>query len=130
MNAAAAAGKALSAITVLRPSLSDSDPSENDPSIFAKLSRAINHPVACKVSDLAVRSSVGVHAAELQKTEPPINSASARIKIGVVSASLKEPLRLASVSKKYFEFKRVVAACPRWQCPRQRRRPRASRRWR
>src|SRR4030095_2570673 len=95
MNAAAAAGKALSAITVLRPSLSDSDPSENDPSIFAKLSRPINQPVSCKVSALAVRSSVCVHAAALQKNKSPINAASARIKIGVVSASLKEPLRLA-----------------------------------
>src|SRR4030095_1355557 len=95
MNTAAAAGKALSARTVLRPSLSDSDPSENDPSIFAKLNRPINQPVSCKVIALAVRSRVGVHAAELQNTEPPINSANARIRMGVVRASLKEPLRLA-----------------------------------
>src|SRR5215468_5580331 len=95
MNAARAAGKALNAITVLRPSLSDSEPSENDPSIFAKLNNPINQPVSCKVSTLAVRSSVGIHAAELQNTEPPINSASARIRMGTVSASLKEPLRFA-----------------------------------
>src|SRR4030095_3214733 len=95
MNADAAAGKALSAITGLRPSLSDSDPRETYPSIFAKLNKPINHPVSCRVSALAVRSRVGVHAAELQNTEPPINSANARIKMGVLSASLKEPLRFA-----------------------------------
>src|SRR5215467_12497 len=95
MNAASAAGKALYAIIILRPSLSDSDPSENDPSIFAKLNKPINQPVSCKVSALAVRSSVGVHAAELQNTEPSINSANARIRMGMVSASLKEPLRFA-----------------------------------
>ena len=37
-------------------------------------------PVSCRLSIFAVRSSVGVHAAELQNTEPPMNSASARIK--------------------------------------------------
>src|SRR5215467_2058711 len=95
MNAARAAGKALNVITFLRPSLSDSEPNENDPSIFARLNNPINQPVSCKVSALAVRSSVGVQAAELQNTEPPINSANARIRIGMVSASLKEPLRFA-----------------------------------
>ena len=38
-----------------------------------------------------MRSAVGVHAAELQNTDPPMNSAIARRKSGSESASLKEP---------------------------------------
>src|SRR6266550_2625415 len=104
MNAAAAAGKALIAITRLRPNLSDNDPSENDPNMFAKLNRPINQPVSCSVSALAVRSSVGVQAAELQNTEPPMNSASARIRMGVVSASLNELLRFAGRIEEIFRI--------------------------
>src|SRR3989304_8542975 len=78
-------------MTRLRPSLSDNAPSEKEPSIFARLSTLITQPVSCSVSALALRSSVGVQAAQLQNTEPPANSASARIRIGMESASLKEP---------------------------------------
>src|SRR5215475_12718489 len=95
MNAATAAGKALRTMTFLRPSLSDKDPSEKDPTMLARLIRPISQPVSCSVSALAVRRSVGVHAAELQNTEPPMNSARARLRMETVRASLNEPRRLA-----------------------------------
>src|ERR1051325_7669118 len=89
MNAAAAAGSALKMITRLRPNLSEHEPSENEPIIFAMLKRPITQPVSASVSALAVRSRVGVHAAELQKTDPPMNSATARITIAREIASLQ-----------------------------------------
>src|ERR687895_2379989 len=95
MTAAAAAGKALITITCLRPSLSDREPRKKEPSTLAILSTPMTQPVSCKVSVLAVRSNVGVHAAELQNTEPPINSASARMKRGPETASLNETERVA-----------------------------------
>jgi hypothetical protein len=45
---------------------------------------------------LAARSAVGVHAAQLQNTDPPTNSATARMAIDVESADLTEPERVAT----------------------------------
>ena len=44
---------------------------------------------------MAARSAVGVQAAQLQNTDPPINSATARMAIDVESADLTEPERVA-----------------------------------
>src|SRR5690242_21689175 len=89
MNAAAAAGSALKMMMRFRPNLSDKEPSENEPTILATLKTPMTQPVCWSVSALAVRSNVGVHAAELQKTDPPMNSASARITIAREIASLQ-----------------------------------------
>src|SRR5258706_4773739 len=90
-----AAGKALSATTRLRPNLSDKLPRQKEPNILATLSTLITQPASFRLKPLAVRSSVGVQAAEAQNTEPPINSATARIRIAKDNASRNEPERAA-----------------------------------
>src|SRR5687768_11406985 len=94
-KAAAAAGRALRTMTRLRPNLSDKIPRPNDPIILAMLKTPIIQPVSCRVRALAARSAVGVQAAQLQNTDPPMNSATARMAIDVESADLTEPERLA-----------------------------------
>src|SRR5574341_2598683 len=89
MNAAAAAGKALSAMTRLRPNLSDKEPRQSEPHMLATLRRLMIQPASSRLRFLVVRNKVGVHAATLQKTEPPTNSATARARIEKDSADRK-----------------------------------------
>src|SRR5688500_5094208 len=103
-NAAAAAGKELNTITRRRPNLSDKAPKQNEPSMFARLSTPITQPVSSKVSALSLRSKVGVQAAELQKTDPPMNSAKARIKSGSEREALKDPPRTAELIERMFRI--------------------------
>src|ERR1044071_5224996 len=77
------------------PSLSDKLPRQNDPTILAMLRTPMIQPVCWIVSDFAERIAVGVHAAQLQKTDPPINSITARSKSEKESAALNEADRLA-----------------------------------
>ena len=50
-------------------------------------------PASVRLNCRAVRNNVGVHTADAQKTEPPRNSASARMRMGNDSASRNEPER-------------------------------------
>src|ERR1041384_7964482 len=72
------------------PNLSDKLPRQNDPTILAMLRTPMIQPVCWIVSDFAERIAVGVHAAQLQKTDPPINSITARSKSEKKRAGLNE----------------------------------------
>src|SRR5687768_7893762 len=103
-NAATAPGNELSTITRRRPNLSDKAPKQNEPSMFARLSTPMTQPVSSKVSALSLRSKVGVQAAELQKTDPPMNSAKARIKSGSGREARKDPPRTAELIERMFRI--------------------------
>src|SRR5262252_4709543 len=82
-------------MTRRRPKLSDSKPKQKEPSMLAILNKLITQPVSWSVRAFAVRSNVGAHAAALQNTDPPRNSARARIRMERENAFLTEPVRVS-----------------------------------
>src|ERR1051325_6239317 len=77
MKAAMAAGNAVARITVRRPKRSESGPKTSAPSIGVSPQSPRTKPVSPMVSPFAARKADAVQDAELKKTEPPKNSATA-----------------------------------------------------